>query len=94
MVNAGKYPNRAMVLVPGQNLIGFVDRGDKGYIPLSGWTPDAADAWNARHKVGHAMRETMLVGSMFGWHVPGADPARADELYPSAEALIQQENRK
>lgn len=77
-------PMRAAVRVPGTKLVGFVDRGDaRGYAPMPGWTALQADAWNERHGVSNAQREAMLVGSMFGWDVPGADPA----LYADAKLL-------
>jgi hypothetical protein len=78
-----KLPMRAAVMVPGQNLVGLVDRGDKGYYPMPSWTAKTADGWNERHGVSHAQREAMLVGSMFGWDVPGADP----DLYPNEGPL-------
>lgn len=76
-------PMRAAVMVPGQNMAGLVDRGDHGYIPMPSWSALQADAWNERHGVSHAQREAMLVGSMFGWEVPGANP----DHYADAKSL-------
>lgn len=36
-----------------------------------------ADAFNARHGITAAQVEAMMIGSVFGWDVPGADPANA-----------------
>lgn len=62
---------------------GIVTPGEPGYAPLygrDGWSLDRLDAVLIR--TGRAdraptafEREAALVGSMFGWHVPGADPA-------------------
>jgi len=35
-----------------------------------------AEAWNAEQGITEGQRKAMVFGSMFGWHVPGADPAR------------------
>lgn len=37
-------------------------------------TACTADELNAQRGVTAAQREAMLMGSLFGWHVPGADP--------------------
>jgi hypothetical protein len=50
----------------------LIQRGESGYIPLSrGFN---VERYNERHGHNAAIVEAMLVGSMFGWHVPGADP--------------------
>lgn len=48
-------------------------RGEPGYYPIH--TPLTADALNQGEGVTPAQREAMLTGSMFGWHLKGADPA-------------------
>jgi hypothetical protein len=61
-------------------------RGQAGYSHASyGSHRDAmaaqevADAMNAEIGVSKAQVEAMIAGSMFGWHVPAANPARYDE---------------
>ena len=53
-------------------------RGEPGYYPIH--TPLSADALNQAEGVTPAQREAMLMGSMFGWHLKGADPAFHAEL--------------
>ena len=38
----------------------------------------APDKWNRAHGISKAEAEAMLIGSMFGWDVPGADPENYD----------------
>ena len=58
-----------------------IKRGETGYYPAAGSSLDkeanieAADSYNERLGVTPAQRQAMEVGSMFGWDVPGADPA-------------------
>lgn len=50
----------------------LIKRGEPGYHPA----PQIADpsAFNDEHGITPAQAEAMFAGSMFGWHVPGADP--------------------
>ncbi len=50
----------------------MIRRGEHGYHPA----PPSLDpdGYNRRHNITPAQAEAMLVGSMFGWEVPGADP--------------------
>lgn len=54
-----------------------VKRGKSGYYPAN--RPGRPDELNARLGVTPAQAEAMLTGSIFGWDVPGADPAIYDE---------------
>lgn len=49
-------------------------RGVPGYTPLPSLTDEGAERLNAQEGVTPAQIEAMQNGSMFGWHVPGADP--------------------
>lgn len=52
-----------------------VIKGMHGFIPMG--SEAEADALNRLHKSATlpSVQEAMLVGSMFGWTVPGVDPA-------------------
>lgn len=50
-----------------------VKRGESGYYPI--FTEQSVDDLNASCGVTVAQREAMHIGSMAGWHVPGANPA-------------------
>jgi hypothetical protein len=49
-----------------------IHRGVPGYTPLPSLTDESAAEINAG--ITPAQIEAMQNGSMFGWHVPGADP--------------------
>lgn len=49
-----------------------VKRGESGFYPV--YTRISADDLNEQHGVTPAQREAMLIGSMMGWTVPGANP--------------------
>lgn len=73
----------AYVLVPGNKKgerIGLVRFGESGYYPTEydqDDFPAAAIAHlNVRLGVPADVAVSMFYGSMFGWHVPGAAPAR------------------
>ena len=86
LANLAKLPEVAYVKNTGAGRICYdteapviaVKRGEYGYHPIH--TTATADELNERRGVTPAMREAMLVGSMFGWHVPGADPDTYHDL--------------
>lgn len=49
-------------------------RGMAGYCPVYGMSDATADSLNAQNAVTVQQKEAMMVGSMCGWQVPGADP--------------------
>ena len=53
-------------------------RGEPGYYPIH--TRLTADELNAAEGVTSAQREAMLTGSMFGWHLQGANPKFHEQL--------------
>jgi hypothetical protein len=54
-------------------------RGQAGYSATTVYTQDHADALNRKlGGVSKAQIAAMEAGSMFGWHVPAADPKRYD----------------
>lgn len=54
-----------------------IERGCSGFTPL--YTLISADELNAQEDVTKAQAEAMYAGSIFGWHVPAADPDNYDE---------------
>ena len=70
-----KLPEMSMVWIDTDRIGGLVHRGVPGYTPFPSITSEAdVAAFNERHGVTEAQAEAMHVGSMFGWHIPGADP--------------------
>lgn len=51
-----------------------IHRGRPGYTPCPSMTDDFAARHNTKFNITAEQAEAMQVGSMFGWHVPGADP--------------------
>lgn len=78
--NFKKLPVVCYVLVPAERIIGKVVRGEPGYyktppLPPSCKDPQKfCDELNRDLGVTPAQAEAMLNGSMWGWHVPAADP--------------------
>ena len=60
-------------LETGESII--IRRGHLGYWAAKGLD---VDAFNKHYEVNAAQKESMIAGSMFGWHVPGADPNARD----------------
>ena len=64
-----------------------IRRGESGYYPSDWDTGDKeqnvelADKMNEKLGVSPIQRQAMEVGSMCGWDVPGADPAKYEEDY-------------
>lgn len=68
---------------PGAAPVLLVKRGEMGYWPVH--TTRSADELNRELGVSEAQREAMYTGSLFGWHTPGADPKRQEELIQRRE---------
>jgi hypothetical protein len=67
-----KLPEICAARLPSDQSPILLHRGVPGYTP---WKPSFdVDGYNSRKGITPAQVEAMLVGSMFGWHVPGADP--------------------
>ena len=65
----------------------LIKRGIEGYFELQG-NEQSAEELNVQLGVTAAEVEAMTLGSMFGWHVPGADPKLHEELNKSREIVI------
>lgn len=77
-----KLPYECYAVLPSEEgrLIRII-RGIPGYVPHTLYGTDeqaqkVADQSNAELGVSGPQVEAMKCGSMFGWHVPGADPDR------------------
>jgi hypothetical protein len=84
-------PDLCYVHIPGKPVgqhIGIVKRGEEGYYPAPGMTLAAADRKNEVMGVTHAQREAMQVGSMFGWNVPGVNPAKWERAAPICADVV------
>lgn len=77
--NFKKLPAMCAARLPGTEEPILIKRGEMGY-----WKAPRldVDGYNLRKGVNKYQVEAMLVGSMFGWSVPGANP----DVY-EAEAL-------
>ena len=78
---AAGLPELCFSVLPDTGDLVCIKRGERGYYP-SDWNTDSreqnvelANYNNARLGVSDAQRRAMEVGSMYGWQVPGADPA-------------------
>ena len=61
-----------------------ITKGEKGYTPTGIYPQDSSPkegvaAANEANGVTKAQEAAMVAGSMFGWHVPGADPKNYDD---------------
>jgi hypothetical protein len=67
---------------PITNEVILIKRGEQGYYRYYNGTlkgKEKARELNEQLGVTIAQAEAMFVGSMFGWHVPGANPDRYNE---------------
>lgn len=84
-----KLPEIAFSELPGRGVIVIIKRGESGYYPTQDtYVGRDVDELNASLGVTPAQAEAMLNGSIFGWHVPAADPEQWDAMtaYKSAQA--------
>ena len=82
--NSAVLPEHCYAVLPGSGQLIEVRRGEKGYYLCAYSTGDRAynevlaNQFNAHEGISKAQAAAMLAGSMFGWNVPAADPARYD----------------
>ena len=73
-------PDKCYNVLPSSDEIIIVRKGESGYYHTDKYGHDRAhaqaiaDEYNAQLNVTKAQAVAMLAGSMFGWHVPAADP--------------------
>ncbi len=81
-----ELPDTCYSTLPSSGELIMLKRGESGYYPpdfnpiklLEHWGTgrQAANALNARAGITRAQEEAMVAGSMFGWNMPGANPAK------------------
>lgn len=65
-----------------------IHRGIPGYTPVPSLNDEMAERFNKEWSVTPAQKEAMMIGSMFGWHVPGADPDNYDNVAKPKKELV------
>ena len=80
-----QLPELCFSVLPSTGELIKISRGEKGYYPCYDKSADDpksnrefADDRNAKLGVSKAQEQAMLAGSMFGWHVPAANPKNYD----------------
>ena len=73
-------PAQAYVLKSGSDEVILVKKGETGFYPtaLRG-DREFVRGLNEKLNVTPAQAQAMMTGSLFGWHVPGADPAAYED---------------
>ncbi|MFJ5932236.1 hypothetical protein ACQKOH_20955 [Sphingomonas sp. NPDC092331] len=72
IINLALLPEMAATILPGEGTPIVIKRGEMGYWPM----PDGmtVDSINAAFEATAPQVAAMSAGSIFGWHVPGANP--------------------
>jgi hypothetical protein len=71
--NLAKLPETSAAIHPGSGTTIVIERGVPGFYPAPSGI--SATDYNAAHGVTPSQASAMLVGSMYGWDAPGADPS-------------------
>ena len=76
-------PETCYSILPSDGDLISIRKGDTGYwklniVPEGQTAREYADSENRKLGIDKAQEAAMLAGSMFGWHVPAADPKRYD----------------
>jgi len=78
-------PNQCYIFVQSENKIGIINKGEMGYTESKSGNDRPSEnramvnKLNEQLGVSKAQYAAMKVGSMFGWHTPGADPRNYKE---------------
>lgn len=74
-----KLPDLCYSTLPSTGEKILIKKGERGYIPCHITYTETVEQLNADLGVSKAEQKAMEVGSMFGFHVPGADPDNYNE---------------
>lgn len=77
--NLEKLPAYCAAILPGYGTPIIIVAGERGYHPAP--LNLNVEAYNAKRGITPAQAEAMLVGSMFGWEVPGANPENCEGIF-------------
>lgn len=81
-----QYPPVCWTYVESEGIVAMIKRGESGYHPVGGFDNDhergkaLVAEQNATLGLRRSEIEAMTFGSMFGWDLPGADPAKYVKL--------------
>lgn len=84
---AAGLPEMCYSVLPSTGELIFIKRGESGYYPTDSnvknfeSNKNMANYLNEQMKVSAAQRTAMEIGSMYGWHVPGADPKAHEAVH-------------
>jgi len=84
---ADGLPKDCVIVIPGEQALAVIQRGESGYhaaetvrlVNRGESLEEARDRLNTACGVTRAQVAAMTAGSMFGWHLRGADPATYNE---------------
>ena len=84
MTTTKDLPDYCYALLPENGQLIRINHGEMGYYPIKAGpeqqhvfgqeAEEMMELLNKAKGVTYSQREAMFAGSMFGWHVPGADP--------------------
>ena len=86
---ADGLPEMCYSVLPSTGELICIKRGESGYYPSGSnvmnfeSNKNMANYLNEQLKVTSAQRTAMEIGSMHGWHVPGADPKNCEAMQPT-----------
>lgn len=88
---AAGLPDICMGICPGRPQAVFLKRGELGYYPSELPADDKiVNEQNEQLGVTRIQRTAMEYGSMFGWHIPGADPVAMGRIGAKLKAGMAQ----
>lgn len=86
-----RLPDLCWSVLSGEGSLIYIKRGEDGYhlAKQQGENPEVnrflADYYNQKHGISKAQENAMVIGSMFGWDKPLADPSAYEALKEQSE---------
>lgn len=86
-----RLPELCWSVLPGEGSLIYIKRGEDGYHLAKEQTVNPeinrylADHYNQKHGISKAQENAMVIGSMFGWDKPLADPSAYEALEEQSE---------